>query len=116
MHDVSIPAALIAVSSASFARVLPLCPLSDLSDRRDIEHVNNDEATQGLERAVMAAAVMFVLGFTTVFVALGASASLIGADPGLVGTTSTSPASSHHHGPAFPRADPDRAVDARGNG
>src|SRR5213075_2217528 len=43
-----------------------------------IEHVANDETTQTSKRAVMGAALMFVLGFSTVFVALGASASLIG--------------------------------------
>jgi cytochrome c-type biogenesis protein len=43
-----------------------------------IEHVANDETTQASKRAVMTSALMFVLGFSTVFVALGASASLIG--------------------------------------
>src|SRR5213075_2649960 len=43
-----------------------------------IEHVANDETARASKRAVMAAAGMFVLGFTTVFVALGASASLVG--------------------------------------
>lgn len=59
--------------------VLPLVPpyLIYLTGAT-IEHVNNDGATQASKRAVMTAAVMFVLGFTTVFVALGASASLIG--------------------------------------
>ena len=43
-----------------------------------IEHVANDETVSSSRRAVMVSAVMFVLGFSTVFVALGASASLIG--------------------------------------
>src|SRR6202043_2762479 len=43
-----------------------------------IEHVANDETTSSSRRAVMISAVMFVLGFSTVFVALGASASAIG--------------------------------------
>jgi cytochrome c-type biogenesis protein len=43
-----------------------------------IEHVANDETDQASRRAVMMSAAMFVLGFSTVFVALGASASLIG--------------------------------------
>jgi cytochrome c-type biogenesis protein len=43
-----------------------------------IEHVANDESVKASKRAVMSAAVMFVLGFSTVFVALGASASFIG--------------------------------------
>src|SRR3954451_20667487 len=80
MHDVSIPAALIA-GLVSFLSpcVLPLVPpyLIYLTGAT-IEHVNNDEAAQASKRAVMAAAGMFVLGFTTVFVALGASASFIG--------------------------------------
>jgi cytochrome c-type biogenesis protein len=80
MHDVSIPAALIA-GLVSFLSpcVLPLVPpyLIYLTGAT-IEHVNNDEATQASKRAVMASAIMFVLGFTTVFVALGASASFVG--------------------------------------
>ena len=118
MHDVSIPAALIA-GLVSFLSpcVLPLVPpyLIYLTGAT-IEHVNNDETTQASKRAVMTAALMFVLGFTTVFVALGASASLIG---GLIRAWSARTLDPrrhrhHHHGPAFPRADPDRVVDARG--
>src|SRR3981081_194104 len=88
MHDVSIPAALIA-GLVSFLSpcVLPLVPpyLIYLTGAT-IEHVANDETNQASRRAVMSAAVMFVLGFSTVFVALGASASLIG---GLVRAWST---------------------------
>src|SRR5256885_8373425 len=80
MHDVSIPAALIAglVSFLSTC-VLPLVPpyLIYLTGAT-IEHVANEETTRTSRRAVMASALMFVLGFSTVFVALGASASLIG--------------------------------------
>ena len=80
MHDVSIPAALIA-GLVSFLSpcVLPLVPpyLIYLTGAT-IEHVANDETAQASKRAVMASALMFVLGFSTVFVALGASASLIG--------------------------------------
>jgi cytochrome c-type biogenesis protein len=80
MHDVSIPAALIA-GLVSFLSpcVLPLVPpyLVYLTGAT-IEHVAHDENTQESRRAVMMAASMFVLGFATVFVALGASASLIG--------------------------------------
>jgi cytochrome c-type biogenesis protein len=80
MHDVSIPAALIA-GLVSFLSpcVLPLVPpyLIYLTGAT-IEHVSNDEATAASKRAVMASALMFVLGFSTVFVALGASASFIG--------------------------------------
>src|SRR5271170_2650305 len=79
-HDVSIPAALIA-GLVSFLSpcVLPLVPpyLVYLTGAT-IEHVANDEAASSSRRAVMVSAVMFVLGFSTVFVALGASASLIG--------------------------------------
>ena len=78
---VSIPAALIA-GLVSFLSpcVLPLVPpyLIYLTGAT-IEHVANDKEDQASKRAVMVSALMFVLGFSTVFVALGASASLIGA-------------------------------------
>jgi cytochrome c-type biogenesis protein len=80
MHDVSIPAALIAgIVSFLSPCVLPLVPpyLIYLTGAT-IERVNNDETALSSRRAVMISAVMFVLGFSTVFVALGASASLIG--------------------------------------
>src|SRR6188472_2805661 len=80
IHDVSIPAALLA-GLVSFLSpcVLPLVPpyLIYLTGAT-IEHVANDETEQASKRAVMVSAGMFVLGFSTVFVALGASASLIG--------------------------------------
>ncbi|CAN7407288.1 cytochrome c biogenesis protein CcdA [Bradyrhizobium sp. LjRoot220] len=80
MSDVSIPAAMIA-GLVSFLSpcVLPLVPpyLIYLTGAT-IEQVSNEGATTASKRAVMAAAGMFVLGFTTVFVALGASASIIG--------------------------------------
>jgi cytochrome c-type biogenesis protein len=81
IHDVSIPAALIA-GLVSFLSpcVLPLVPpyLIYLTGAT-IEHVANEEASSSSRRAVMISALMFVLGFSTVFVALGASASLVGA-------------------------------------
>ncbi|TMJ86139.1 MAG: cytochrome c biogenesis protein CcdA [Alphaproteobacteria bacterium] len=81
MNDVSIPAALIA-GLVSFLSpcVLPLVPpyLVYLTGAT-IEHVANAEKVSSSKRAVMISALMFVLGFSTVFVALGASASLIGA-------------------------------------
>jgi cytochrome c-type biogenesis protein len=80
MHDVSIPAALIAgIVSFLSPCVLPLVPpyLIYLTGAT-IDRVNNDETASSTRRAVMISAVMFVLGFSTVFVALGASASLIG--------------------------------------
>lgn len=80
IHDVTIPAALIA-GLVSFLSpcVLPLVPpyLVYLTGAT-IEHVAHDETDRASKRAVMISAVMFVLGFSTVFVALGASASLIG--------------------------------------
>jgi cytochrome c-type biogenesis protein len=80
IHDVSIPAALIA-GLVSFLSpcVLPLVPpyLIYLTGAT-IEHLENEETVTSSQRAVMISAVMFVLGFSTVFVALGASASLIG--------------------------------------
>jgi cytochrome c-type biogenesis protein len=80
IHDVSIPAALIA-GLVSFLSpcVLPLVPpyLIYLTGAT-IEHVANDEPAASSRRAVMISALVFVLGFSTVFVALGASASLIG--------------------------------------
>ncbi|MDB5619145.1 cytochrome c biogenesis protein CcdA [Tardiphaga sp.] len=80
IHDVSIPAALLA-GLVSFLSpcVLPLVPpyLIYLTGAT-IEHVAADEADRASKRAVIISACMFVLGFSTVFVALGASASLIG--------------------------------------
>lgn len=79
-HDVSIVAAL-AAGLISFLSpcVLPLVPpyIVYLTGST-IEHAASDESVTVSRRAVMLAAVMFVLGFSSVFVALGASASLIG--------------------------------------
>src|SRR3954447_17938283 len=80
IHDVTIPAALLAgLISFLSPCVLPLVPpyLIYLTGAT-IEHVTNDETTAAAKRAVMIAAAIFVLGFSTVFVALGASASLMG--------------------------------------
>jgi cytochrome c-type biogenesis protein len=80
-HDVSIIAALIAgIVSFLSPCVLPLVPpyLIYLTGAT-IEHVAAGDQRAASRRAVMVAALMFVLGFSTVFVALGASASLIGA-------------------------------------
>ncbi|QAU48314.1 cytochrome c biogenesis CcdA family protein [Bradyrhizobium guangzhouense] len=80
MQNVSIPAAMIA-GLVSFLSpcVLPLVPpyLIYLTGAT-IEHVESDEPTAASKRAIMMSALLFVLGFSTVFVALGASASLIG--------------------------------------
>src|SRR5579872_7245501 len=80
IQNVSIPAALIA-GLVSFLSpcVLPLVPpyLVYLTGAT-IEHVANEEAPSSSRRAVMISALLFVLGFSTVFVALGASASLVG--------------------------------------
>jgi len=80
IHDVSIPAALLAgLISFLSPCVLPLVPpyLIYLTGAT-IEHVASDETETASKRAVMISAAMFVLGFSTVFVALGASASFIG--------------------------------------
>src|ERR1700758_4354204 len=80
IQNVSIPAALIA-GLVSFLSpcVLPLVPpyLIYLTGAT-IEHVESDEPAAASKRAIMMSALLFVLGFSTVFVALGASASLIG--------------------------------------
>src|ERR1700723_2156886 len=81
VHDVTIPAALLA-GLVSFLSpcVLPLVPpyLIYLTGA-PIEHVAHDKTASSSRRAVMISALMFVLGFSTVFVALGASASFVGA-------------------------------------
>jgi cytochrome c-type biogenesis protein len=80
IQNVSIPAALIA-GLVSFLSpcVLPLVPpyLIYLTGAT-IEHVANEETAASSRRNVMISALLFVLGFSTVFVLLGASASLIG--------------------------------------
>ena len=80
IQNVSIPAALIA-GLVSFLSpcVLPLVPpyLVYLTGAT-IEHVASEEPDRASKRAVMISALLFVLGFSTVFVMLGASASLIG--------------------------------------
>lgn len=80
IHEVSIAAALAAgVISFLSPCVLPLVPpyLVYLTGA-SVEQVAQGGATAASRRAVMLAAVTFVLGFSTVFVALGASASVIG--------------------------------------
>ena len=80
MHNVSFSAALIAgVLSFLSPCVLPLVPpyLIYLTGAT-IERVAHDEVAASSRRAVMISALLFVLGFSTVFVALGATASLIG--------------------------------------
>ena len=59
--------------------VLPLVPpyLIYLTGAT-IEHVATGEQAAASKRAVMLSALLFVLGFSTVFIALGASASVIG--------------------------------------
>ena len=78
--EVSILAALVAgIISFLSPCVLPLVPpyLVYLTGAT-IEHVATGEPRRASRRAVMTAALMFVLGFSTVFVALGASASIVG--------------------------------------
>ncbi len=80
-HEVTYLAALIA-GLVSFLSpcVLPLVPpyIVYLTGST-IEHVASEERPSVSKRAIMLAAVLFVLGFSTVFIALGASASLVGA-------------------------------------
>jgi cytochrome c biogenesis protein CcdA len=78
IHDVSIPALVARIISFLSPCVLPLVPpyLIYLTGAT-IEHVATGEQTAS-KRAGMLSALMFVLGFSTVFIALGASASVIG--------------------------------------
>lgn len=81
IQDVTIFAALIAgIISFLSPCVLPLVPpyIVYLTGAT-IEHVASDEPLTVSRHKVMTAAALFVLGFSTVFVALGASASLVGA-------------------------------------
>src|SRR2546430_3322954 len=80
IQNVSTPAALLA-GLVSFLSpcVLPLVPpyLIYLTGAT-IEHVANEETESSSRRKVMISALLFVAGFSTVFVLLGARASLIG--------------------------------------
>lgn len=80
MNNVPVSAALIAgVLSFLSPCVLPLVPPYMIYlTGATIEQVARDDATASSKRAVMISALLFVLGFSTVFVALGATASLIG--------------------------------------
>ena len=85
-HEVSIFAALVAgIVSFLSPCVLPLVPpyLVYLTGAAAGQGATDGAAADGAPKssrgAVMLAAVVFVLGFSTVFVALGASATLIGA-------------------------------------
>src|SRR6476646_3675310 len=94
IHDVSFPAALIAgLISFLSPCVLPLVPpyLIYLTGAT-IEHVAHDQNKASSRRAVMIAALMFVLG----------------------AAFHTGRHRHHHHGPAFSWADPNWIVDARG--
>jgi cytochrome c-type biogenesis protein len=80
IQNVSVPAALIAgLISFLSPCVLPLVPpyLVYLTGAT-IEHVSNEETRSSSKRAVTLSALLFVFGFSTVFVVLGASASLVG--------------------------------------
>ena len=80
MIDIGIGAALLA-GLLSFVSpcVLPIVPsylayLAGIS----VKELTGDDVPPGMARRIVAAAMMFVLGFTTVFVAFGATASTIG--------------------------------------
>lgn len=80
-QDVTIIAALVAgLISFLSPCVLPLVPpyIVYLTGAT-IEHIASEEPIEVSRHKVMTAALLFVLGFSTVFVALGASASLVGA-------------------------------------
>jgi cytochrome c-type biogenesis protein len=81
MTNVPISAALIAgVLSFLSPCVLPLVPPYMIYlTGATIGQVANDETEAASKRAVMISALLFVLGFSTVFVGLGATASFIGA-------------------------------------
>ena len=79
--DVSVPAALIAgLISFLSPCVLPLVPpyLGYLSGTTIEQITHKDGIDDHLWRRIVLASIFFVLGFTTIFVALGASASAIG--------------------------------------
>ena len=80
IENISIPAALFA-GFVSFLSpcVLPLVPayLVYLTGAT-VEHVASEEKPEASRRAVLLSAVLFVFGFSTVFVGLGASASIVG--------------------------------------
>jgi cytochrome c-type biogenesis protein len=80
IQNISIPTALFA-GFVSFLSpcVLPLVPayLVYLTGAT-VEHVASEEKPAASRRAVLLCALLFVLGFSTVFVGLGASASVIG--------------------------------------
>jgi cytochrome c-type biogenesis protein len=79
IHDVSIPAALVAgVISFLALHTAAGAALSDLPTGATIENVATGKQMAASKRAVMLSALLFVLGFSTVFIALGASASVIG--------------------------------------
>ena len=81
MTNVPISAALIAgVLSFLSPCVLPLVPPYMIYlTGATIQVANDDERAASSKRAVMLSALLFVLGFSTVFVGLGATASFIGA-------------------------------------
>src|SRR6476469_8727178 len=80
MHEVSIPAAMIAgLVSFPSPCVLPLVPpyLVYLAGS-SLERLTDDDPRTGSQAQTALAALLFVLGFSTVFVALGAGASVFG--------------------------------------
>jgi cytochrome c-type biogenesis protein len=81
MPDISFAAALVAgIVSFLSPCVLPLVPpyLVYLTGT-SIEHIADGEPGPHVKRETVGAAMLFVLGFSTIFVALGASARAIGA-------------------------------------
>ena len=106
--DVTIFAALFAgLLSFLSPCVLPLVPpyLVYLAGT-SLERFADAEPEPQVRWETVGAACLFVAGFSTVFVALGASASAFGvADPRLCGQARDGGRHRHHHhGAAFPRA------------
>ncbi len=93
--------------------VLPLVPpyLVFLAGT-SLERFADREPEPRVKRETVSAAALFVLGFSTVFVALGASASVVGSLIRVYSGPLATVAGDrhHHHGSAFPRRHADRAA------
>ena len=104
---IELPVALRAAAGAALSRLSRRAPRWSASPTRS--------RSRGCSARRCCAALLFVAGFSTVFVALGASASVIGA---LIRAYSDELVDRrrhrhHRHGPAFPRAHADRLLTAR---
>jgi hypothetical protein len=99
-------------SVARLRAFLPLVPRG--RNGATIEHVTDDRTTVTSKSAVMMSVLPFVLGFSTEFVALRASASVVDSLPRLVGAiVHHRRHCQHHNGLARPWADTNRPAHAR---